>query len=100
MTSSSSMSALPRRWVSSSMASSSSRSTSRMRLVACGDTGLGAWICDTESGRPLGMSTARLAYLDERCFSEECLLLLCDLSLDDLSLEDEVLEEEVLSLLE
>ena len=31
-------------------------SASSMCLVACGDTGFGDWIWDTESGRPFGIS--------------------------------------------
>jgi len=51
--------------------------------VACGATGFGDLICETESGRPFGMSTDKLLLsrrdsrleLDEECLSleEECL---------------------------
>ena len=50
-----------------------------MYFVACGVTGFGDWIWETESGRPLGMSTVRLRLsrrdslleVDEECLSFE-----------------------------
>lgn len=45
-----------------------------MYFVACGATGFGDLICETESGRPLGMSTAELSRRDSRRVEdEECL---------------------------
>lgn len=45
-----------------------------MYLVACGVTGLGDWIWEIESGRPLGMSTdrLRLSRRDSRLALDEC----------------------------
>jgi hypothetical protein len=45
-----------------------------MYFVACGATGFGDLIWETESGRPLGMSTAELSRRDSRRVEdEECL---------------------------
>jgi hypothetical protein len=60
--------------------SSSSKSLSRMWRVALGDTGLGALICETDRGRPLGMSPLA----DERLLVDEV-----DLRDDDLLEEEE-----------
>jgi hypothetical protein len=76
-----------------------------MYLVAWGVTGFGDWICETESGRPLGMSTVKLKLsrrdsrreLDEECFSFEdeewCLDERFSLS-DEECLEEELVFEE------
>jgi hypothetical protein len=73
-----------------------------MYLVACGVTGLGDWISETDSGRPFGMSTVRLRLsrrearleLDDECLSrEECLderLSLSPACLDELDLEEDL----------
>jgi len=77
--------------------------------------GLGAWICETDSGRPLGMSTDRDARLrddrwcrspddDDEWWRDECededeLLLdddLCDEDDEDLDLCEDEDDEEVL----
>jgi hypothetical protein len=60
-----------------------------MYLVACGATGFGDWICDTDRGRPFGTSAARLSRRDSRrdFFSDEE-----DLDDEDLCLSDEDLE--------
>jgi hypothetical protein len=66
-----------------------------MYLVAWGVIGLGDWISDMDSGRPLGMSTVRLLSrrearleLDDECLSrDECDDLDECLSLDELDLE-------------
>jgi len=60
-------------------------SVSRIVLVACGETGIGDWICEMERGRPLGMSV-EAARASRREEEEECLL-------EDLS---DLLEEECL----
>lgn len=42
--------------------------------MACGLTGFGDWIWETESGRPLGISTERLSRRESRfeeCFEDE-----------------------------
>lgn len=39
--------------------------------MACGEMGLGDWICEMERGRPLGMSA--VAARDSRRVEEECL---------------------------
>ena len=46
-----------------------------MYLVACGVRGFGDWICETDSGRPFGMSTVipRLSRRDSRLDEDECL---------------------------
>jgi hypothetical protein len=67
---------------------SSPYSASRMCFVACGETGFGDWICETESGRPFGMSVARAR--DSRREEEECLLELECLSLEE---EEDLLED-------
>jgi hypothetical protein len=55
-----------------------------MYLVACGVIGLGDLICETERGRPFGMSTVKLSRRDSRREEDdECL-----------SREDECLDEE------
>jgi len=63
-----------------------------MYWVACGATGLGDWIWETESGRPLGMSAAMVSRRDSRLDEEEVLSLLeCldeDERFDELVLED------------
>jgi len=70
-------------------------SACKMFLVACGETGLGALICETERGRPFGMSTDKLSRRDSRreeeCFSrdEECLE-------EEELLEEDLEEEELL----
>jgi len=66
--------------------SSSSYSASRMVLVACGDMGFGLWICEMESGRPLGISEERAR--DSRREEEECLLEELECLLEDLDEED------------
>lgn len=65
--------------------------------MACGVTGFGDWICEMESGRPLGISTERLRLSrrdsrreedDELCLSRDeewCL----DLDEEELFLSDE-----------
>jgi len=63
-------------------------SVSRMYFVACGETGFGCWIWETDNGRPLGMSVDRAR--DSRRELEECLL---DEWEEDLELED--LEEDL-----
>jgi hypothetical protein len=62
-----------------------------MCLVAWGDIGLGALICETDSGRPLATSTES----DTRCLEErlslsleECLELLCAEEEEDLCDDD------------
>jgi hypothetical protein len=74
-------------------------SVSRMVFVACGETGLGDTICETESGRPLGISVerARDSRRDDECLLEllECLSLEEDL-LEDLCEDD--LEDDLLDL--
>jgi hypothetical protein len=66
-------------------------SVSRIALVACGEMGLGDWIWEMESGRPLGMSVlaARASRREEE---EECLLEeeedLLEEDLDDLEEDD------------
>jgi hypothetical protein len=75
-------------------------SVSRMSLVACGEIGLGDWICEMESGRPFGISVerARDSRREECLLEEECLSLLEEEDLDeDLwedDLEEDLLEEE------
>lgn len=58
--------------------------------MACGETGLGDWISETERGRPLGISVA--AARASRREEEECLLeeLECLLEEDDLLDEDDL----------
>lgn len=73
-----------------------------MYLVACGVSGLGDLICETERGRPFGISTERLrlSRLDSRREEEEECLSLLEECLERLSLSDEeecfelLLEEE------
>jgi hypothetical protein len=81
----------------------------RMCFVAWGEIGIGDLICETERGRPLGMSTAKLSRGDSRreedeCFSrdEECFEewededLLDEECLEELELlwdEDDLLED-------
>lgn len=61
--------------------------------MACGETGLGETICDTESGRPLGMSVCRAR--DSRRDEDECLLELECLSLlDEEDFDDDLCEED------
>jgi len=69
-------------------------SVSRIALVACGEIGFGDWICETERGRPLGMSV-EAARASRREEEEECLL-------EDLSdlLEEECLLDDLLDDLE
>jgi hypothetical protein len=70
-------------------ASRASYSVSRIALVACGETGIGETICETERGRPFGMSVE--AARASRREDEECLLedLPDEEDLDDLDeLED------------
>jgi len=59
-----------------------------MVLVACGDTGFGDWISESERGRPLGMSVPRARA--SRREVEECLLE----ELECLLLEDDLLEDD------
>lgn len=62
-----------------------------MYLVACGVSGFGDLIWETERGRPFGMSTERLrlSRLDSRLDDEECLSRL-EWCLDErLSLSDD-----------
>lgn len=70
-------------------------SASRMCFVACGEQGFGDWICETESGRPFGMSEVRAR--DSRRDEVGCLLELECLEELDLEedLEDEDLEEDL-----
>ncbi len=65
-------------------------SVSRIALVACGETGFGDWIWETERGRPLGMSV--LAARASRREEEECLLeeVLLEEDLEDLEEEDDL----------
>jgi hypothetical protein len=71
-----------------------------MYFVACGVTGLGDWIWETESGRPFGMSTERLRLsrrdsrrvVDEYLESRE-LWCLVDERLSEEECFDEVLED-------
>lgn len=60
--------------------------------MACGETGLGDLISETESGRPLGISveTARASRREE----EECLLEELECLLEEDDLDDDLLEEE------
>jgi len=73
-----------------------------MCLVAWGEMGVGDFICETERGRPFGMSTDMLSRRDSRreedeCFSrdEECFEE-CE---DEDLLDEECLEELELELL-
>lgn len=76
-----------------------------MYLVACGVIGFGDWIWETDSGRPLGMSTERLRLsrrdsrleVEELCLSleEECLEERSFLSDDDECFDELVLEEDL-----
>jgi hypothetical protein len=81
---------------------SSPYSDSRMCFVACGEMGFGDWICEMESGRPLGMSVERAR--DSRREEEECLLELECLLEEDLDddlceddFDDDLLDEECFS---
>jgi len=72
-----------------------------MYFVACGATGFGDLICETESGRPLGMSTAELSRRDSRREEdEECLDLRslsdeeCFDDEDEEDFEDDLCEED------
>lgn len=73
-----------------------------MYLVACGVMGLGDWIFEVDSGRPLGISTVRLrlsrrdSLLDEEdeYLSREEVCLDSRLSLS--RLEEECFDEELL----
>lgn len=72
-----------------------------MYLVACGVIGFGDLICETERGRPLGMSTDKLSRRDSRREEdEECLSREDEECFDDEWEEDlddeECLEEELL----
>lgn len=60
-------------------------------MVACGETGLGDLISETERGRPLGISVER-ARASRREEELECLLeeLECLLEEDDLLVEDDL----------
>lgn len=70
-----------------------------MCRVACGVKGLGDWILDTESGRPLGMSTVRLklSRRDSLLVEEEvCLSREDEWCLDDrFSRSEECLDEDL-----
>lgn len=68
-----------------------------MYLVACGATGLGDWIWETDNGRPFGMSTARLSRFELECFSrlEWCLEERLSLSDEEECLDDDDLEEDL-----
>ena len=64
-----------------------------MCLVACGETGLGDLIWDTERGRPLGMSRFKLlsrrdSFREDECLDEE------EECLDDEECLDELFSEE------
>jgi len=62
-----------------------------MYLVACGVSGFGDLIWETESGRPFGISTERLrlSRLDSRLEDEECLSRLEECLDECLSLSDD-----------
>jgi len=76
-----------------------------MYLVACGVTGFGDWISETDSGRPFGISTDKLRLsrrdsrleLDDVCLSrDECLderLSLSPLCFEELDLEEDLCED-------
>jgi hypothetical protein len=66
-----------------------------MYFVACGATGFGDLICETESGRPLGISTAELSRRDSRRVEDEECLDLRSLS-DDECFDDDDEDEDVL----
>jgi hypothetical protein len=93
-----------KRLVSWSTVTGSSRpySVSRICLVACGETGFGDCICETESGRPLGISVRRARDSRREDEDEECLLELECLSLldDEEDLEDDLCEDDLEDLLE
>jgi len=70
-------------------------SASNICFVACGAKGFGHWICETDRGRPLGMSVER-ARDSRRDDDEECLLECLSLEdLEDEDLEDEDLEDDL-----
>jgi hypothetical protein len=78
-----------------------------MYLVACGVSGFGDWIWETDSGRPFGISTLRLwlsrrdSLLDDGCLLlEECLderelFSLSEWCFDELDLEEDDLPDDL-----
>lgn len=62
--------------------------------MACGETGLGDLISETESGRPLGMSEARARASRREEEEEECLLELECLLEEEDDLDDDLLPED------
>jgi len=63
-----------------------------MYWVACGATGLGDWIWETESGRPLGISEV-VSRRDSRLDEEEVLSLLLECLDEDERFDELVLED-------
>jgi len=63
-----------------------------MYWVACGATGLGDWIWETESGRPLGISEV-VSRRESRLDEEEVLSLLLECLDEDERFDELVLED-------
>jgi len=69
-------------------------SVSRINLVACGETGFGDTIWETESGRPLGISEPTdVSRRASRREDEECLELEEDLDFEE-DLDDDLDEDD------